>query len=63
MPISASEAVELRFGRRIERALEDDAVAYVPVPPDAADMPVDVVAIVTAANAHQAKPVTVFPAI
>ena len=60
MPISADEAVELRFGRRIERTLERDAVAYVPAE---ADTPADVVAIVTAANAHQAKPATVFPAI
>ncbi len=59
MPISADEAVELRFGRRIGRSLEGDAVAYVPAQ---TDMPADVVAIVTAANAHQAKPVTVFPA-
>ena len=59
--VSPGEAVELRFGRRIERALEQDAVAYVPAGTDACGE-ADVVAIIGRANAHQAKPLTVFPA-
>lgn len=54
--ISERQAAALRFGQRIELALQGDAAAYVPQS-DAAD----VVAIVTPVNAHQAKPTTVFP--
>lgn len=58
--ISGEEAVELRFGRRIERVVSQDTVAYVPA--DANERSeADVVAIIGRANAHQAKPITVFP--
>ncbi|KAB8294568.1 tRNA pseudouridine(55) synthase TruB [Bifidobacterium avesanii] len=53
LEITDDEARELRFGRRIERAIAQPAAAI------AGD---DLVAIVDRANAHQAKPVTVFAA-
>lgn len=59
--VTPGEAVELRFGRRIERALEQDTVAYVPAETEPHGE-ADVVAIIGRANAHQAKPLTVFPA-
>lgn len=59
--ISAAEAAELRFGRRIERAVVQDTVAYVPAGAGERSA-ADVVAIIGRANAHQAKPLTVFPA-
>lgn len=66
--ITAAEAAELRFGRRIERAIPRDTqvAAIAPAVDDASDdvsvdAPADVVAILERANAHQAKPVTVFP--
>jgi tRNA pseudouridine55 synthase len=52
--ITPEEACELRFGRRIERLVSEPAAAIVPETHD-------VVAIVERANAHQAKPATVFP--
>ncbi|MBW3094975.1 tRNA pseudouridine(55) synthase TruB [Bifidobacterium sp. 64T4] len=58
--IDANEAAELRFGRRIARAVTCDTVAYVPAAGDGAEA--DVVAIIGRANAHMAKPLTVFPA-
>lgn len=62
--ITAEEAAELRFGRRIERVVPRDTqvAAIAPAPDDVSDdAPADVVAILERANAHQAKPVTVFP--
>lgn len=62
--ITAEEAAELRFGRRIERVVPRDTqvAAIAPVSDDVSDdAPADVVAILERANAHQAKPVTVFP--
>ncbi|MBW3089611.1 tRNA pseudouridine(55) synthase TruB [Bifidobacterium miconisargentati] len=55
LDITPDEAAELRFGRRIERVIGEPTVAIVP-------QTHDVVAILERANAHQAKPVTVFPA-
>lgn len=54
LDITAEEASELRFGRRIERAITGPTAAIVP-------QTHDVVAIIERANAHQAKPATVFP--
>lgn len=54
LDITAEEAAELRFGRRIERTISEPTAAIVP-------QTHDVVAIVERANAHQAKPATVFP--
>ncbi|NMN00244.1 pseudouridine synthase [Bifidobacterium sp. DSM 109958] len=51
--VTADEAAELRYGRRIERRVQG---------PTAAVAQDDLVAIVDRANGHQAKPVTVFPA-
>lgn len=62
--ITAEEAAELRFGRRIERVVPRDTqvAAIAPARDDVSgDAPADVVAILEHANAHQAKPVTVFP--
>nr|WP_217626193.1 tRNA pseudouridine(55) synthase TruB [Bifidobacterium santillanense] len=59
--IDADEARELRFGRRIERALDKGVQTAAIVPAHADGFPDDVVAIVERANAHQAKPVVVFP--
>lgn len=62
--ITAEEAAELRFGRRIERVVPRDTqvAAIAPARDDVSDdAPADVVAILERANAHQAKPVTVFP--
>ncbi|PWG66590.1 tRNA pseudouridine(55) synthase TruB [Bifidobacterium callitrichidarum] len=55
LDITPEEATELRFGRRIERKIGEPTVAIVP-------QTHDVVAILERANAHQAKPATVFPA-
>ena len=55
--VTAAEAEELRYGRRIERAVDGPTAAI--APGEDGD---DLVAIVERANAHQAKPVTVFPA-
>ena len=52
--ITPEEASELRFGRRIERTISELTAAIVP-------QTHDVAAIIERANAHQAKPVTVFP--
>ena len=53
--ITAQEAAELRFGRRIARHLDmEQAAAVVPATQD-------VVALIAPANRTQAKPVTVFP--
>ncbi|NMM95103.1 pseudouridine synthase [Bifidobacterium sp. DSM 109957] len=53
--ITAEEAAELRFGRRITRHLDvEQAAAIVP-------QTGDVVALIAPANRTQAKPVTVFP--
>lgn len=60
--IDASEAAELRFGRRIARVVSCDTVAYVPAAENNTDANADVVAIIGRANAHMAKPLTVFPA-
>lgn len=54
LDITAEEAAELRFGRRIERTVNEPMAAIVP-------QTHDVVAIIERANAHQAKPATVFP--
>ncbi|MBT1175576.1 tRNA pseudouridine(55) synthase TruB [Bifidobacterium sp. LC6] len=54
LDISAEEAAELRFGRRIERTISEPTVAIVP-------QTHDVVAILERASSHQAKPATVFP--
>ncbi|KAB7789287.1 tRNA pseudouridine(55) synthase TruB [Bifidobacterium cebidarum] len=54
LDITTEEASELRFGRRIERAVSEPTVAIVPETHD-------VVAIIERANSHQAKPATVFP--
>ena len=54
LDITPEEASELRFGRRIERAISEPTAAIVP-------QTHDVAAIIERANAHQAKPVTVFP--
>lgn len=56
LAIDAGEARELRFGRRLRRALEQDGPAAAIV-----ESTGDVAAIVTRAGAHQAKPVVVFP--
>ncbi|OZG68007.1 tRNA pseudouridine(55) synthase TruB [Bifidobacterium eulemuris] len=56
MEITAEEAAELRFGRRIHRHLETDQAAAV-----VADTQ-DVVALIAPANSTQVKPVTVFAA-
>ena len=48
LDITPEEASELRFGRRIERTISEPTAAIV-------------AAIIERANAHQAKPVTVFP--
>ena len=53
LDITPEEASELRFGRRIERTISEPTAAIVPQTHD--------VAIIERANAHQAKPVTVFP--
>lgn len=52
--ITVDEAAELRFGRRINRAVFEPTAAIVP-------QTHDVVAIIERANSHQAKPATVFP--
>ena len=54
LDITPEEASELRFGRRIERTISEPTAAIVP-------QTHDVAAIIELANAHQAKPVTVFP--
>ena len=54
LDITPEEASELRFGRRIERTISEPTAAIVP-------QTHDVAAIIERANAHQAKPVTVFP--
>nr|WP_217625182.1 tRNA pseudouridine(55) synthase TruB [Bifidobacterium felsineum] len=54
LDITAEEAAELRFGRRIERTVSVPTAAIVPETHD-------VVAIIERANGHQAKPATVFP--
>lgn len=55
--VTAEEAAELRFGRRIARRLDVDQAAAV------VSETQDVVALVAPANGSQAKPVTVFPAV
>ena len=57
--VTAAEAEELRYGRRIERAVEGPTAAIAPGNGVDGD---DLVAIVGRANAHQAKPSIVFPA-
>lgn len=52
--ITAEEAAELRFGRCVERVVNEPMAAIVP-------QTHDVVAIIERANTHQAKPATVFP--
>ena len=54
--ITAEEAVELRFGRRITCAVNGSCAAIVPETHD-------VVALIEPASHGQAKPVTVFPAV
>ena len=53
--IDAGEAAELRFGRRIDRAITAQCAAIVP-------QTHDVVALIEPAGRSHAKPVTVFPA-
>ncbi|WP_225431772.1 tRNA pseudouridine(55) synthase TruB [Bifidobacterium platyrrhinorum] len=59
--VTAADAAELRFGRRLEREMRRGVPAAAIVPAHDG-LPGDVVAIVERANAHQIKPVTVFPA-
>ena len=56
LAIDADEARELRFGRRLHRALPQDGPAAAIV-----EATGDVAAIVTRAGARQSKPVVVFP--
>lgn len=59
IPVSAEEAAELRFGRRINRQWPDDASRETPAAACVLAAR-DVVALVAPAGAKQLKPVTVF---